>query len=368
MVSVMVVLGTRPEAIKLAPLIKALERKKGFQILVVATGQHREMLAEALDDFGVHAQYNLAIMRKGQTLAEMTSAVLEGLSPLLDKHVPDLVLVHGDTTTAFACALCAFYRGIAVGHIEAGLRTYDLQAPFPEEYNRRAISLMASYHFAPTEWAAKHLLREGVPRRRVFVTGNTGMDALKWTLGKKRELALLSRCDGKRILLLTAHRRENWGNSMRGAFCGILRVLESHPDTLLVYPVHKNPQVRSLAHEVFSSCERAILCEPMVYSEFCHLLSACYLVLTDSGGLQEEAPYLGKPVLVLRDKTERPEGVAAGVLRLVGCEEESVAASLNELLDDEEAYRQMSRAASPYGDGNAAERIADILERELLGE
>lgn len=361
MKEILVVFGTRPEAIKLAPVIHEL-RGRGFCRLTVAvTGQHREMLAGALASFGIRPQYNLAIMRKGQTLSDITSAVLEGISEILVKHSFDCVLVHGDTATAFAASLAAFYAGVRVAHIEAGLRTHDIHAPFPEEYNRRAISLIADYHFAPTAWAAENLLKEGIPEESVFVTGNTGIDALRCAVrgGKKWDFV------GKRMLLLTAHRRENLGEGMRAAFCGIKRALLSHRDTVLVYPLHKNPKVREVAEAVFDGCDRVALIEPVDYPDFCKLLAESYLVLTDSGGIQEEAPYFGKPVLVLRDKTERPEGVAAGVLRLVGCEEEAVFAALCELLDNEESYRAMSHAESPFGDGHASERIADVLERVL---
>ena len=361
MKEILFVFGTRPEAIKLCPLISELYARDTFHVTVAVTGQHREMLAGVLASFGIRPQYNLAIMRKGQTLSEVTTAVLEGVSDILAKHRFDCVLVHGDTATAFAASLAAFYAGVRVAHIEAGLRTYDMQAPFPEEFNRCAISLVADYHLAPTAWAAENLLKEGVHEHRVFVTGNTGIDALRMVLCSQAEKPI----GEERILLLTAHRRENLGEGMRSAFCGIKRALLSHPDTLLVYPMHKNPKVRKVAQEVFAGCEQVRLIEPMDYVDFGKLLSVSYLVLTDSGGIQEEAPYFGKPVLVLRDKTERPEGVAAGVLRLVGCGEEMVYTSLCELLDSAESYAAMSHAVSPFGDGHASERIADILERVL---
>jgi len=361
MKEILLVLGTRPEAIKLCPLILELYGREAFYVTVAVTGQHREMLAGVLESFGIRPQYNLAIMRKGQTLSEITSAVLEGVSEILAKRSFDCVLVHGDTATAFAAALAAFYAGVHVMHIEAGLRTHDIHAPFPEEYNRRAISLIADYHFAPTAWSAENLLKEGIPEERVFVTGNTGIDALRYAVRSEKKQDF----SGNRMLLLTAHRRESLGEGMRSAFYGIKRALLSHPDTVLVYPMHKNPKVREVAEEVFAGCEQVRLIEPLDYPDFCRLLADCYLVLTDSGGIQEEAPYFGKPVLVLRDKTERPEGVAAGVLRLVGCGEEAVFASLCELLDHEESYRAMSHAESPFGDGHASERIADILERVL---
>ena len=361
MKEILLVFGTRPEAIKLAPVIHELRGRKAFHVTVAVTGQHREMLAGALASFGIRPQYNLAIMRKGQTLSDVTSAALEGVSEILAKHSFDCVLVHGDTATAFAASLAAFYAGVRVAHIEAGLRTHDIHAPFPEEYNRRAISLIADYHFAPTSWAADNLMKEGIPKERVFVSGNTGIDALRYAAGAEKKRIFRE----KRILLLTAHRRENLGEGMRAAFCGIKRALLLHRDTVLVYPMHKNPKVREVAEEVFAGCTQIHLIEPLDYPDFCRLLAESYLVLTDSGGIQEEAPYFGKPVLVLRDKTERPEGVAAGVLRLVGCGEEAVFASLCELLDCEESYRAMSHAESPFGDGHASERIADVLDRVL---
>lgn len=360
MKEILVVFGTRPEAIKLCPLILEFERRKAFRVTVAVTGQHREMLKEVLDSFGIRPQYNLAIMRKGQTLSEVTAAVLEGVTNILVKQRFDCVLVQGDTATAFAAALAAFYAGVRVAHVEAGLRTYDRHAPFPEEFNRRAISLFADYHFAPTEWARENLVKEGISQDCIFVTGNTGIDALRYAEHLPKDLAY----EGKRILLLTAHRRENLGEGMRGAFSGIKKALLLHRDAILVYPMHKNPAVREVASEVFGDCAQAHLIEPLDHTAFCRLLSHCYLVLTDSGGIQEEAPYFGKPVLVLRDKTERPEGVAAGVLRLVGCGEEPVCDALCELLDNEESYAAMHHAESPFGDGHASERIADILERE----
>ena len=361
MKEILVVFGTRPEAIKMCPLILELYRRKAFRVTVAVTGQHREMLAGVLASFGIRPQYNLAIMRKGQTLAEVTTAVLEGVFDILGQRRFDCVLVHGDTSTAFAASLAAFYAKVPVAHIEAGLRTYDKHAPFPEEFNRRTIALIADYHFAPTVWARENLIKEGVLEECVFVTGNTGIDALRYGVQSSSEEPF----ESKRLLLLTAHRRENLGEGMRSAFCGIKRALLAHPDVCLIYPMHKNPKVREVAKEVFDRCDQAILTDPMDYSDFCRLLSACYLVLTDSGGIQEEAPYFGKPVLVLRDKTERPEGVAAGVLRLVGCEEEQVFNALCEFLDREESYRAVSHAESPFGDGHASERIADVLERVL---
>lgn len=360
MKEILFVFGTRPEAIKLCPLILEMQTRDRFRLTVAVTGQHREMLSGVLTGFGIRPQYNLAIMRKGQTLSEVTAAVLEGVSGILDRQRFDCVLVHGDTATAFAASLAAFYAGVPIAHIEAGLRTYDMHAPYPEEFNRRAIALLGGFHFAPTKRAADNLLKEGIDQTRVFVTGNTGIDALR------RAAAFAKKAVGnRRVLLLTAHRRENWGEDMRSAFCGIKRALLCHPDAALVYPMHKNPKVRAVAEAVFSGCDRVCLCEPMEYFDFCSLLANCYLVLTDSGGIQEEAPYFGKPVLVLREKTERPEGVAAGVLRLVGCHEERVFSSLCELLDNQESYAAMSRAESPFGDGHACQRIADVLERAL---
>lgn len=361
MKEILVVFGTRPEAIKLCPLLLELKKRPSLHVTVAVTGQHREMLREVLASFGIRPQYNLAMMRKGQLLSEITSAVLEGVSGILAKNRFDCVLVHGDTATSFGAALAAFYAGIRVAHVEAGLRTYDVHAPFPEEFNRRAITLIADYHFAPTAWAKENLTKEGIAEDRIFVSGNTGIDALRYEAVEEKR----GDFSKKRILLLTAHRRENWGKGMREAFCGIKRALLLHPDLRLVYPMHKNPEVREVAKEVFGDCEQVDLTEPLSHKSFCRLLSQCYLVLTDSGGIQEEAPYFAKPVLVLRETTERPEGVTAGVLRLVGTREENVFSSLCELLDNEESYAAMHHAESPFGDGHASERIADVLERVL---
>ena len=357
MKEILIVFGTRPEAIKLCPVILELQKREAFHVTVAVTGQHREMLSGVLERFGIFPQYDLAIMKQGQTPKEVTAAVLEGISKLLAEQDYDCVLVHGDTSSAFAAALAAFYKGVRIAHIEAGLRTYDIRAPYPEEFNRHAISLIADYHFAPTEWARENLLREGILQERIFVTGNTGIDALRCATSGSKKPRL-----SKRVLLLTAHRRENLGEGMYSAFCGIKRALLLHPDAVLLYPMHKNPAVRQVAEAVFADCKQVCLCEPVDYFDFCALLSSCYLVLTDSGGIQEEAPYFGKPVLVLREKTERPEGVAAGVIRLVGTSEERVFAVLCELLDDADSYCSMSHFVSPFGDGYASERIADVLE------
>lgn len=361
-----VVLGTRPEAVKLCPVIGALE-KKGFRVTVVSTGQHREMLTAALDAFSVRPQYNLALMRKGQTISEVTAAILEGLSPLLAKLSPDMVLVQGDTATAFAAAFSAFSLSIPVGHIEAGLRSFDMGSPFPEEFNRRAITLMASLHFAPTKRAKENLLREGFDGARVFVTGNTGIDALKTTVRMGYRHGILDALVGKRMVLLTAHRRESLDGDMEKAFLGIRTVLLRHPKVALVYPMHKNPKVRKIAKAVFEGLDNAYLIEPLELVDFHNFLAESYLVITDSGGVQEEAPYFGKPVLVIRNTTERQEGVEAGVLSLVGCESGDVERAFEELLDYPARYAAMSNGVSPFGDGNASERIAAILG-DYLGE
>lgn len=361
MKKVMLVFGTRPEAVKMCPLVKELEKRSDFSVSVCVTGQHREMLAQVLDVFGVEPNYDLAIMKEGQTLGEITAKVLTGMERVLEEERPDVVLVHGDTTTAFAAALACFYRQIPVGHVEAGLRTHNLKSPFPEEFNRQAVSLLCEYHFAPTERSAKNLLAEGRRKERIFVTGNTAIDALKTTVRAEYTHPETEWAKGSRLLFLTAHRRENLGEPMREIFRGIRRIVEAYPDVKAVYPVHKNPAVRRVAEEAFDGCPGVHLIEPLGVTDCHNLMAKSYMILTDSGGIQEEAPSLGKPVLVLRDTTERPEGVAAGTLRIVGTTEEGVYANCKRLLDDRAAYTKMSRASNPYGDGFACKRIADIL-------
>ncbi len=352
---IMAVFGTRPDAIKMCPLIKELQKRAEFEILVCVTGQHREMLDGVMDIFGIKADYDLSVMKEGQTLSDITAKVIEGITPILEMEKPDIVLVHGDTSSAFAAALACFYLKIPVGHIEAGLRTYRIGSPYPEEFNRRAVSLISDYDFAPTEAARENLIKEGKDPARVFVTGNTVIDALKYTVNEE----INCECDG-RLILLTAHRRENIGEPMRRIFSAVRRVAERYSGIKIVYPMHPNPAVRSIAEEVLGGCDRISLAEPLDLVEFHNLLARSYLVLTDSGGVQEEAAALGKPVLVLRDTTERTESDS---LCLVGTDEDDVAREFERLLDDKELYDSMKNAQNPYGDGNAAKRIADILER-----
>ncbi len=361
---IMAVFGTRPEAIKMCPLIRELQNRPAFQTIVTVSGQHRQMLDPVLRAFSVAPDYDLSVMREKQTLADLTAGILSGLRGVLEEERPELLLVHGDTATTFAAALAGFYVHIPVGHVEAGLRTYDMVNPFPEEFNRRAVTLLSRWHFAPTLGAKKNLLREGVAEDKIYVTGNTVIDALKTTVSPDYRHPELLWAAGSRLILLTAHRRENWGEPLRRIFRALRRVLEENPDVKVIYPIHQNPEVRKIAAEELGGCERVHLIEPLGMADFHNFMAQSYLILTDSGGIQEEAPSLGKPVLVLRETTERPEGVEAGTLLLVGREEESVYQSLLRLLNDPHLYRSMARAVNPYGDGRAGERIADILEKE----
>ena len=366
MMKVMLVFGTRPEAIKMCPLVNELKRRSSdFETIVCVTGQHREMLDQVLDAFGVVPDYDLDIMKSKQTLFDITSDVLLAMRGPLELEKPDVVLVHGDTSTSFAAALAAFYLQIPVGHVEAGLRTLNLLSPWPEEYNRQAVDIISAWHFAPTEKARENLLGEAKPAERIFVTGNTGIDALATTVRDEYRHPLLDWAEGSRLILITAHRRENLGSPMHSMFRAIRRVIDEHSDVKALYPIHMNPLVREAAHGELDGCDSLRLTEPMNVLDFHNFLARCHLVLTDSGGIQEEAPGLGKPVLVMRDTTERPEGVEAGTLRLVGTDEERIYRAFSELLDDEDAYAQMSRAVNPYGDGHACERIASILARGL---
>lgn len=362
MKTVLLVFGTRPEAIKMCPLVNVLKRRSSdFKVVVCVTGQHRQMLDAVLDTFEVVPDYDLSIMKDNQTLFDITSSVLLALKGVMESVRPDVVLVHGDTTTSFAAALAAFYLQIDVGHVEAGLRTGEIYSPFPEEFNRQAVDIVAKYYFAPTVAACENLIKEGKKRADIHVTGNTGIDALRTTVNPDYSHELLDWAAGSRLLLLTAHRRENLGDPMRKMFRAIRRVVEEHGDVKVVYPVHLNPRVREIAREEFVGCDRIRLVDPLEVLDFHNILSRCYLALTDSGGIQEEAPSLGKPVLVMRDTTERPEGVAAGTLRLVGVEEDSIYYECSRLLNDAAAYGEMSSASNPYGDGFASERIADVL-------
>lgn len=362
MKKVMLVFGTRPEAIKMCPLINELKTRRGIQTVVCVTGQHREMLDSVLKVFQVTPDHDLNIMKANQTLYDVTTAVLLEMKVVLEQERPDVVLVHGDTTTACAAALASFYQQIPVGHVEAGLRTYNIYSPYPEEMNRRFIGIIAQYHFAPTEIARENLIRERTDPSRIFVTGNTVIDAMRTTVQENYTHPELVWAADSRLILITAHRRENLGGPMAQMFRAISRIAKEFPDVKLIYPVHLNPRVRACAAEYLSGCERIHLIEPLDVQDFHNFLSRCYLVLTDSGGIQEEASALGKPVLVMRDTTERPEGVAAGTLKLAGTDEESIYSLSRLMLTDREEYRKMSCAANPYGDGHACERIADVLE------
>lgn len=361
----MIVFGTRPEAIKMCPLIKELRKSQAFEIITCITGQHKEMLQQVLDIFQVKPEYNLEIMREKQDLFDITNRVLMGMRQIIQKERPDFLLVHGDTTTAYAAAMAAFYLNVPVGHVEAGLRTYNLQSPFPEEFNRQGISLIADYHFAPTEKARQNLLREGKAEERIIVTGNTGIDALFTTVKKDWRHPILDWAKNSRLLVITAHRRENLGQPMKEMFRAIRRIAEEFPDVKAIYPVHLNPKVREIAAETLSGCDTIKRIDPLPVDQFHNLLNAGYLILTDSGGIQEEAPSLGKPVLVMRDTTERPEGVEAGTLLLTGTTEEKIYQTCKMLLNDEIVYKKMSHAQNPYGDGKASVRIRAFLEERL---
>lgn len=359
MKKILVVFGTRPEAIKMCPVIKELKKKDNIHTCVCVTGQHREMLKQVLDVFDIVPEYNLDIMKKGQKLAEITSGILNKINDVLSAEKPDVVLVHGDTTTSFVAALACFYQQIDVAHVEAGLRTYNMKSPFPEEFNRQAISLIAKYNFAPTELAMQNLQKEG--RKNIVVTGNTVIDALKTTVREDYYHPELEWAKDSRLILVTAHRRENLGKPMHSMFRAIKRIVDEHSDVKVIYPIHMNPVIRETAAEVFGKHDRMHIIEPLDALDFHNFLSRCYLVLTDSGGIQEEAPSLGKPVLVMRDTTERPEGISAGTLKLVGTEEEYIYDTFKELLEDERLYVSMSQAKNPYGDGTASIKIADYL-------
>lgn len=363
--TIMLVFGTRPEAIKMCPLVNELKKRRTFNTVVCVTGQHEQMLNSVLDAFKVKPDYNLHIMKENQTLFDITSAVLEGIRQVIDRVKPDAVLVHGDTTTSFAAALACFYLGVPVGHVEAGLRTYNMRSPFPEEFNREATGIVSSWHFAPTETARDNLLSEHRDASSIFVTGNTGIDALRTTVRDDYSHPQLEWAKNSRLILITAHRRENLGAPMHRMFRAIRRIVEENDDIKAIYPIHLNPSVRKAAHEELDGCSRLRLINPLDVLDFHNFLARSYLVLTDSGGIQEEAPGLGKPVLVMRDTTERPEGVVAGTLKLVGTDEDVIYSSCRMLLDDPIAYARMAHASNPYGDGHASERIADILEQRI---
>lgn len=358
----MLVFGTRPEAIKMCPLVKELQSRQNLKTLVCVTGQHKTMLAQVLEAFHVVPDYDLNIMKEKQTLFDITTAVLNGMKEIFEIVHPDVVLVHGDTSTTFATALAAFYFHIPVGHVEAGLRTYNVYSPYPEEFNREAVSIISTYNFAPTVLSRNNLIQEGKKPSTIFVTGNTAIDALMTTVRDDYNHPELEWSQGSRLILITAHRRENLGEPMYHMFRAIKRVLDEHDDVKAIYPIHLNPVVRETAQSVFGKDDRIRLIEPLDVLDFHNFMKHAYLILTDSGGIQEEAPSLGKPVLVMRDTTERPEGIEAGTLKLVGTKEEAIYSSFTELLDNKEVYNLMSHASNPYGDGSASVRIADILE------
>lgn len=360
-IKVMSVFGTRPETIKMAPLVKELAAREEFESIVCVTAQHRQMLDQVLSAFDIHPQYDLNIMQQGQTLSDITARVLKGLEGVIAEMQPDMILVHGDTSTTFAGALAAFYARVAIGHVEAGLRTYDKYSPYPEEMNRQFVGCMADLHFAPTELSRENLLKEGKDPAKIVITGNTAIDALSTTVRSDYSDELVQWADGSRLIVLTAHRRENLGEPMHRMFRAIRRITDEFPDVKMVYPVHLNPLVQKAADEEFGGCDQIRLVPPMEVVEFHNLLSRSTLILTDSGGIQEEAPSLGKPVIVLRDTTERPEGIKAGTLKLAGTDEETVYSMIKELLTDEDEYNRMSHASNPYGDGLASKRIADAI-------
>ena len=362
MKKVMLVFGTRPEAIKMCPLVNELKRRSGIRTLVCVTGQHRQMLDQVLEAFAVVPDYDLSIMKERQTLFDVTTNILNRIREVLESEHPDVVLVHGDTSTTFVTALACFYLQIPVGHVEAGLRTYNIYSPYPEEFNRQAVSIISSWHFAPTELSKQNLLKEGKAEDTIYVTGNTAIDALKTTVRKDYTHPELTWAAGSRLILITAHRRENLGEPMKHMFRAIRRVCDEHPDIKAIYPIHMNSAVRETADAILGGDERIRIIEPLDVLDFHNFLARSYLVLTDSGGIQEEAPSLGKPVLVMRDTTERPEGIRAGTLKLTGTDEEVIYENFRLLLEEPAEYEKMSTASNPYGDGFASRRIADILE------
>ena len=361
MIKVMTIFGTRPEAIKMAPLVKELEKREEIESIVCVTAQHREMLDQVLEVFDIKPDYDLNIMKQGQTLADITTRALVGLEEVIKKEQPNIVLVHGDTTTTFAGALAAYYNQIDIGHVEAGLRTWNKYSPFPEEMNRQMVDRVTDMFFAPTEVSKNNLLNEGIEENKIYVTGNTAIDAMKTTVKEDYNNEVLDWVGDNRMILLTAHRRENLGDPMRNIFKGIKRIVDEYKDVKVVYPIHMNPKVREVAYEVFGDLDRIKLIEPLEVIDFHNFQNKSYIILTDSGGIQEEAPSLGKPVLVLRDTTERPEGIEAGTLKLVGTNEEVIYNETKKLLEDKEEYNKMSKASNPYGDGFASERIVDAI-------
>ena len=365
MIKVMSIFGTRPEAIKMAPLVKELESREEIESIVCVTAQHREMLDQVLETFDIVPKYDLNIMKQGQSLAEITTRALIGLEDVIKKEMPDIVLVHGDTTTTFAGALAAFYNQVAIGHVEAGLRTWDKYSPWPEEMNRQCVDRMADMYFAPTELSKNNLLNEGIAEDKIYITGNTAIDAMATTIREDYNHEVLEWVGNDRMILLTAHRRENLGEPMRHIFRAIRRIVDEFNDVKVVYPIHLNPKVRDVAKEVFDGCDKVKLIEPLEVFDFHNFQNKSFIILTDSGGIQEEAPSLGKPVLVLRDTTERPEGIKAGTLKLVGTNEDIIYEETKKLLTDKKVYESMSMASNPYGDGTASKQIVDAIVRKF---
>lgn len=362
MKTVMLVFGTRPEAIKMCPLVNELRTRKNIKTIVCVTGQHRQMLDQVLETFKVVPDYDLSIMKDKQTLFDITTNILNRIKAVLEEVKPHIVLVHGDTSTTFVTALACFYLQIPVGHVEAGLRTYNIYSPYPEEFNRQAVSIISQYNFAPTERSKNNLVKEGKDAKTIWITGNTAIDALKTTVRENYTHPELEWAKGSRLIFITAHRRENLGEPMHHMFRAIRRVMDEHPDVKALYPIHMNPIVRQAANEELGDCERIHIIDPVEVFDCHNIMARSYMILTDSGGIQEEAPSLGKPVLVMRDTTERPEGIVAGTLKLVGTVEEVIYKNFKELLEDKNFYNLMAHAANPYGDGHACARIADILE------
>lgn len=365
MKKIMLVFGTRPEAIKMCPLVNELKTRDNIETIVCVTGQHRQMLDQVLDAFHVVPDFDLSVMKEKQTLFDITTNILDRIKQVLEIIKPDVVLVHGDTSTTFVTALACFYMQVPVGHVEAGLRTYNIYSPYPEEFNRQAVSIISQYNFAPTELSKQNLLSEGKKEENIYVTGNTAIDALKTTVREDYKHPELEWAKDSRLILITAHRRENLGEPMKNMFRAIRRVMDENPDVKAIYPIHMNPLVRQTANEILGGDERIHIIEPLEVLDFHNFLARSFLILTDSGGIQEEAPSLGKPVLVMRDTTERPEGIAAGTLKLVGTDEEVIYNNFKLLLEDNKEYAKMSNASNPYGDGLACKRIADILESQL---
>ena len=365
MKKVMLVFGTRPEAIKMCPLVNELKTRENMKTIVCVTGQHRQMLDQVLEAFHVVPDYDLSIMKDKQTLFNITTSILNRIKSVLDEVKPDVVLVHGDTSTTFVTALACYYLRIPVGHVEAGLRTYNIYSPYPEEFNRQAVSVISQYHFAPTALSKQNLLNEGKRQETIHVTGNTAIDALKTTVREDYSHPELDWARDSRLILITAHRRENLGQPMQNMFRAIRRVMDEHLDVKAIYPIHMNPVVRQTANEILGGDDRIHIIEPLDVLDFHNFMARSYMILTDSGGIQEEAPSLGKPVLVMRDTTERPEGIAAGTLKLVGTDEEVIYRNFKLLLENSAEYAKMSNACNPYGDGSACKRIADILEKTL---